>query len=218
MHIRNPPFRGSLAGVEYRHERFLRDIDGCYFFHPCLTPFLLFEQFAFSADIAAVAFGGDVFADRLDRFSGDDLAADRGLEGYLKQVAVDFFFEFLEQVSATELRFRTMHDHRECIDFRAVDEDVHFDEFIFSKLADVVIHRAVAGGDGFEFVEEVVDDFGEGQFVFEDLAVVCEELLGFVDAAPLFAELHDVADAIGGRDDFRGNDRLADFDDVAGVR
>ena len=38
-------------------------------------------------DVAAVAFGGDVLAEGLDGLTGDDAAADGGLDGDLEEVA-----------------------------------------------------------------------------------------------------------------------------------
>ena len=80
----------SVPRLQYRHERFLRDVDAADALHALFAFFLFLQQLAFAGDVAAVAFGGDVFADGLDRLAGDDFAADRGLQGNLEQVAGDF--------------------------------------------------------------------------------------------------------------------------------
>jgi len=47
-------------------EGFLGDVDGSDGFHPFFAFFLFFEEFAFAADVAAVALGSDVFAQGTD--------------------------------------------------------------------------------------------------------------------------------------------------------
>ena len=47
---------------------------------------MLFEEFALTRHVAAVALRGDVFADALDGFTRDHAAADGGLQGDLKEV------------------------------------------------------------------------------------------------------------------------------------
>src|SRR3954451_25018985 len=85
------PGRASIPALQDRHERFLRDVDAADALHALLAFFLFLEQLALARDVAAVALGGDVFADRLDRFASDHLSTDRCLERDLEQVAVDFF-------------------------------------------------------------------------------------------------------------------------------
>ena len=59
--------------LQYREECLLRNIDLADALHPLLAFLLLLEQLALAADVAAVAFGEDVFAPGADRFAGDDL-------------------------------------------------------------------------------------------------------------------------------------------------
>src|SRR5687768_18107711 len=47
------------------------------------------QQLALAADVAAVALGEDVLAQRLDRLAGDDAPADRRLDGDLEHLARD---------------------------------------------------------------------------------------------------------------------------------
>src|SRR5436190_12334657 len=84
---------------------FLWNVDGAEGFH-ALFPFLLFlEQLAFAGDVAAVAFGGDIFAQGADGFAGDDLAADGPLDGHGVLLAWDDFLEFGRQGASPALRF-----------------------------------------------------------------------------------------------------------------
>ena len=73
--------------AEDRQERLLRDLDAPDLLHALLALFLLLEELALAADVAAVALGGDVLAQGLDRLAGDDLAADRRLDGDLVLLA-----------------------------------------------------------------------------------------------------------------------------------
>src|SRR6266581_9328886 len=54
---------------QHREEGFLRNIHLADALHAALAFFLLFEEFAFARDIAAVAFGQHVFADGRDGFA-----------------------------------------------------------------------------------------------------------------------------------------------------
>ncbi len=52
-----------FAEFEDGEEGLLGDFDAADGLHALLALFLLFEQFAFAGNVAAVAFGGDVFAE-----------------------------------------------------------------------------------------------------------------------------------------------------------
>ena len=56
-----------------------------------LAFFLFLQQFAFSGDIATVALGQDVFAQRGNGLAGDDFGADGGLDGNLELLAGNQF-------------------------------------------------------------------------------------------------------------------------------
>src|SRR3954465_7873800 len=62
------------------NEGFLRDVDLAELPHLLLAFLLLFEKFSFAGDVAAVAFRGDVLAQRAHRLAGDHLAADGRLD------------------------------------------------------------------------------------------------------------------------------------------
>src|SRR5437764_4508720 len=74
-----PPllFRGSH--FQHRQERFLRDLDLADALHSLLAFLLLLEQLPLARDVAAVAFGEHVLAQRLHRLARDDAAPDRRL-------------------------------------------------------------------------------------------------------------------------------------------
>jgi hypothetical protein len=52
----------SSLRLQHFNKGFLRNVDAANAFHPFLSFFLLFQQFSFSRDIAAVTFRGHVLA------------------------------------------------------------------------------------------------------------------------------------------------------------
>ena len=61
--------------------------------HALFALFLLFKQFLFARNVAAVALGQNVLAHGLDRFTGNDLAADSHLHRDLEHLARDMLLE-----------------------------------------------------------------------------------------------------------------------------
>ena len=82
-----------LRDLQHAKERFLGQFDGADLLHALLALLLLFEELALSGDVAAIALGDDVLAERLDRVGGDDLRADRGLDTDFVLLARDDFLE-----------------------------------------------------------------------------------------------------------------------------
>src|SRR5207237_9036021 len=109
-------------------ESLLRDAHIAIFAHPRLALLLLLQELAFAGGVAAVAFGGDVLAHRADRLAGDDLAADRRLDGDLEQVARDRLLQALAHAAAARLRRAAVGDHAQGVDRLFIDEDAHLDE------------------------------------------------------------------------------------------
>src|SRR4029077_4412929 len=86
------PFPGTLLPrprLEHGEEGLLRDLDRAHHLHPLLAFLLLLEQLALARDVAAVALGGDVLAVGVDGRAGDDVAADRSLDGDLEVLPWD---------------------------------------------------------------------------------------------------------------------------------
>src|SRR4051794_6772493 len=61
----------SIPRLQDRHERLLRDVHAPHPLHPLLPLLLLLQQLALPRHVAAVALGGHVLADALDRLPGD---------------------------------------------------------------------------------------------------------------------------------------------------
>jgi len=70
-------------------------------FHGFLPSFLFLEQLALARDIAAVAFGEHVLAQRLHGGARDDRAADRRLHGDLEHLARDEFVHLVDELAAS---------------------------------------------------------------------------------------------------------------------
>ena len=86
------------------------------------------EELAFAGDVAAVALGGDVFAEGGDGLAGDDSGADGGLEGDFELVFVDLLFQPFDDGAAAAFGEVAVDDHREGFDLFAFHEDVQLDE------------------------------------------------------------------------------------------
>ena len=77
------------------------DFDFADLHHALFAGFLFFEEFAFSRDVAAVAFGEYVFSDGIDRFASDNFAADGALDGDFELLSRESFAEsFADEASA----------------------------------------------------------------------------------------------------------------------
>src|SRR6516162_5039696 len=72
--------RSSLNLTQAVVQRYIHS----FLWDPIIVTILL--CWAFAGDVTAIAFGKHVLPQGLDRFAGDDLAADRGLDGDLKEL------------------------------------------------------------------------------------------------------------------------------------
>src|SRR5439155_14552650 len=201
----------SIPALQYRHERLLRDVDAPHAFHALFAFFLLFQEFAFARHVAAVAFGGDVLADGLDGFAGDDFAADGGLEGNFKQVSVDFFLEADEQLAAAGFGVVAVDDRRQRVDAIAVHQNVDLHEVADAEADEVVVHRSVPAGRALEAVVKIVNHLGQRHLVDQNHARGADVFGLLVDAAAILAQLHHRPDAVGRQDQVHEDVGLADF-------
>src|SRR5690606_34262857 len=97
-HARWPP--SLVVHLEHREEGFLRDFDAPDLLHALLAFLLFFQELLLAADIATVAFGQHVLAQRLDRAAGDDLRADGGLDRDVELLPRDQVLHAVGQVAA----------------------------------------------------------------------------------------------------------------------
>src|SRR5438105_6545876 len=112
---RNRSARQSPASIRIHFEGgdecLLRDLDAAELPHSLFAFLLLVEKFAFARNVAAIALGGDILAQRLDGFSRDNLAADRRLHRNLEQMSWNQILELLAHRPAASFGARAVHDH-----------------------------------------------------------------------------------------------------------
>src|SRR5216117_967224 len=192
-----------LVNLEHREERFLRDLHGAHLLHPLLSFLLLFEQLALPRDVAAVALGGHVLAQRPDRPARDHLGPDRRLDHDLEQLPRDQLLQLFGELLAPLVRLVAVDDDGEGVHRVTVEEQVELHQVrrpVFEKL---VIERGVAARDGLQLVVEVEDDLGQRKLPAEVHARRVHVVHRLVDPAALLAELHDRPDVFGRRHDPR---------------
>ena len=93
-------FFGGRGNFEDGEEGFLGNVHLADALHAALAFFLFFEKFAFAGNVAAVAFGENVFADGGDGFARDDAAANGGLNRHFKHLPRNQFSQGASPVRA----------------------------------------------------------------------------------------------------------------------
>ena len=181
-------------GLQYFNKRFLRYVHIPNGFHPLFAFFLFLEEFSFAGDVAAVAFGGHVFAEGADGFGCDNFATDGGLDLHGELLARDNFLELFGQGASPALGFGAMHDAGKGVHGLGVHEHVQLHHVALEVAGLFVIHGAVAARDAFDAVMEIDEDFVQRDERRQHDAPVVERF-GVVHAAALFGnEGHHVAD------------------------
>src|SRR5260370_5508656 len=148
-----------LPNLEQGQESLLRNLDAPDLFHPLLAFLLLLEQLSFSRDIAAVTFGGNVLAQRLDGFARDNLGADAGLNRHFEHLARDQFAHLFAQRPAPFVSLVAMHDYRKRVDHLALDPNIQFNQRPSPEFQKLVVQRSVAPAHRFQPIVKVEDDF-----------------------------------------------------------
>ncbi|SOY47098.1 hypothetical protein CBM2588_A130033 [Cupriavidus taiwanensis] len=206
-----------VVDLQDGQEGLLRNLDGADLLHALLARLLLFQQLLLARDIAAVALGQHVLAQRLDVFAGDDVGADRGLDRHVVHLARNDLAHLGRDFAPAILRIGSVHDHRQRIDLVAVDQDIDLDHVGRAIFLELVVHRRVAARDRLQAVEEIEHDFRHRDFVgqLHLLAVVAHVDLR---AALLRAQRDHRADIFLRHVQVDGDDRLQDGVDLARVR
>src|SRR6266487_1800217 len=91
-----------LLNLQDREEGFLRDLHRADLLHPSLPLFLLLEEFPLAGDVAAVALGGHVLAERADGLARDHLGADRRLDDDFEQLPRNEILQFLGDLATPD--------------------------------------------------------------------------------------------------------------------
>ena len=116
--------------VEFQHckECLLRHFDRADLFHAFLTLLLLFEELAFTRDVATVALRCHVLTHSLDGLTSDNLRTDSCLDSDVKLLTWNQFLEFLTHSSTEAYRVVEVGEGRKSIDAFAVEKDIELDE------------------------------------------------------------------------------------------
>src|SRR3989344_1723754 len=196
---------------------FLWNFHGTQLFHSLLSFFLFFQQFTFARRIAAIAFGGHVLAQGLDRLARDDLGADRRLNGDVEHLPWYQLAQLARQLTPAILALLAVHDHRQGVHFIAIDQHVKLAQVGGAELHEIVIEGGVSTTGRLEPVEEIEDNFIQWQFISEHrLAAMIGHVL--LDAALFHAQSDDIADVFLRHENGGADDGLADFDDAGRIR
>src|SRR5204862_7427293 len=108
--------------LAHRAEGLLRHVDARVRFHALFAFFLLLEELALAADVAAVARRSDVLAHRAHRLATDDLRAERRLDRHLVLLPRDQLLELRSERTTARERRRAMDDDAQRVERLAVDE------------------------------------------------------------------------------------------------
>src|SRR5688500_7995119 len=181
----------SLVDLEDREERLLRDLDRPHLLHSLLSFLLLLEKLPLARDVTTVALRENVFAKRLHRRPRDDLLTDGGLDDDLEKLSRNKLLQLVRDLPSPLVRLVLVDDNGERVDRITVDEHVELHEIALPVLEHLVVERSVSPTDRLQAVEEVENDFSEGEFPVELYAGLVEVSHVPVDTAALGAERHD---------------------------
>ena len=196
----------------------MRDVDAADALHAFFAFLLAFEELALARDVAAVAFGENVFAQGANGFARDDVAADGGLNGDFELLARNQFAETRSEFAAALVGLFAMADERQRVDGLAGNQNVELDQIGFAITGEMVIERSVSARNAFQAVVEIENDFVERHFVSEHYARGREIFEILLHAALFFAELENGSDGIVRRNDHGGQNRFFDAGDLRGRR
>ena len=105
-----------------------------------------------------------------------------------------------------------MHNHRQGINFLAIDQDVQLDDVGRSEFLEIVVERGISARDGFQLVEEIHDHFSHRHLIDQ---LNLTPVVGHVHliATLLVAQGNDVAEVLLWNKDGNRDDRFANLFD-----
>src|SRR5687767_10485855 len=105
--------RSFFTDFQDREKGFLRNFNAADGFHPFLSFFLFFEQFALARNVTAITLCRDVFFHRSDRLTCNDLVADRRLNRDFEHLPGDQLLHLLSQLTPPWIRALFVCNKRE---------------------------------------------------------------------------------------------------------
>ena len=117
----------------------------CRLLHALLARLLLLEQLLLARDVAAVALGEHVLAQRLDRLARDDVAR-RSRPGPRRRTSGAGSARASSTTTSRPRYWRidAVHDDRQRVDLLAVDQDVELDDVGRAEFLELVVERRIA--------------------------------------------------------------------------
>src|SRR3954464_12550606 len=153
--------------LQHREKRLLRNLNRSHLLHALLSLLLLLEKLSLARDVAAVALGKDVLAQRLDAGARDDFRSDRRLNRDLEQLARNEVLELVGDLAPPLVGLVLVDDDAECVDGITVDQHVELHQIAAAVLEHLVVERRVAATYRLQLVEEVEDDLAERELPIE---------------------------------------------------
>src|SRR5229473_7930904 len=136
-----------LVNLEHRQEGFLRDLHCAHLLHALLSFFLFLQELALPGDVAPVALGGHVLAQRSDGLARDNLGADSRLDHHLEQLPRNELPELLGDLAPPLVRLVTVDDHAERVHRLTVEQHIEPHQIRGAVGEKLVVQRGVAAGD-----------------------------------------------------------------------
>ena len=161
--------RSIVVAVQLEHggKGLAGELDTAQLAHLLFALFLLFQQFLFAGDVAAIALGKHVLAHGLDGLAGNDLAADGCLHRDLEQVTRDVIPQLFADAASLGVGVVPEHDHGQCVHGVAVEQKVQLDQIALAVLLELVVIAGVAPAAALDGVKEVVHDLAQRQRVVQ---------------------------------------------------
>src|SRR5208337_1806933 len=107
---------------------FLGNIDAAHALHALFAFFLLLQQLALAADVAAVALGDHILTNGRDILASDDARADGGLEGDLEHLAGNQFAHASAEGTPAREGGVAVTNEAERVHGLTGDQEIHLDQ------------------------------------------------------------------------------------------
>ena len=120
-------------------EGFLRHLHIADLLHAFLAALLLLKQLALTAHVTAIALGCDILTYLLHRLTGNDLGADRCLDGDIELLTGYQLLQLLTHPPTKGDGIVLMGQRREGIYRFAVEQDIQLGEFRGTEAVDMVL-------------------------------------------------------------------------------
>src|ERR1700722_13887088 len=154
-----PILTAALAHLQHSQESFLRNVHAPNPLHPLLAFLLFLQQLTLTGNVAAVALGDDILADRRNRLARNDLRSNRRLYRHFKHLPRDQLSHLAHQQPPAIVSEVFMDDRGQRIHWFARNHDIELRHRRRPVARQVIIKRCVAPGNRFKPVVKIEHDF-----------------------------------------------------------